>query len=112
MLAAKPDDWPQNFRENYERLSPDGPSHWPLVLKRIQAMWAVEPNYTDEQMAGIKAPTLVIAGDNDVITPEHSVAMFRAIPNAQLCVLPGAGHGVMPNETIPTFLKEPATGEP
>ena len=96
LLTVEPGDWPQDFRENYERLSPDGPSHWPIFLERLQAMWAVEPNYTDEQMTSIKAPTLVIAGDQDVITPEHSVALFRALPDAQLCVLPNAGHGALP----------------
>ena len=33
------------------------------------------------------------------------------IPGAQLCVVPHAGHGVMPKETILTFLREGATGE-
>ena len=37
--------------------------------------------------------------------------MFRMIPGAQLCVVPHAGHGVMPKETILTFLREGATGE-
>lgn len=48
----------------------------------------------------------------DVITPEHSVALFRAIPEAQLCILPDTGHGALPNDVILTFLKEPETGEP
>ena len=112
LRTVKPDEWPREFREDYERLSPDGPSHWPVVLERILAMWAVEPNYADEQMASIKAPTLVIVGDQDAITPEHSVALFRAIPDAQLCVLPNTGHGALPQETIMTFLKEPDPSEP
>ena len=58
-------------------------------------MWTHEPDYTDAQMATITAPTLVIAGDRDVITPEHSVAMFSAIPGAQLCIVPNEGHGAM-----------------
>ena len=107
LLAVKPGDWPHELREDYERLSPDGPSHWPAFLERLQSMWAVEPNYTDEQMRSVKAPTLVIAGDQDIITPEHSVALFRAIPDAQLCVLPNAGHGALPIEAILTFLQEP-----
>ena len=72
-------------------------------------MWAVEPDYTDEQMACITAPTLVIVGDRDVITVEHSVAMFRAIPDAELCVVPHAGHGAMAREAVLTFLHEPVT---
>jgi hypothetical protein len=50
-------------------------------------------------------------GDGDIVTPEHAVEMFRAIPGAQLCVVPQAGHEVMPKETILTFLQEAAAGE-
>jgi pimeloyl-ACP methyl ester carboxylesterase len=110
LLTVTPDKWPQAFREEYERLSPDGPGHWPVVLPRIQRMWTVEPDFTDGQMASIKAPTLVIVGDRDVITPEHAVAMFRAIPAAQLCVVPNEGHGAIARETVLTFLQAPAAG--
>jgi pimeloyl-ACP methyl ester carboxylesterase len=40
------------------------------------------------------------------VTPEHAVEMFRAIPGAQLCVVPNARHGTLPTETILTFLQE------
>ncbi len=107
LVTVKPEDFAPEFREIYERLSPDGPSHWPVVLERIQRMWAVEPDYTLEQMASVKAPTLVIVGDRDLVTAEHAVEMFRAISEAQLCVLPYAGHGVVPEETILKFFNEP-----
>jgi len=100
----KPADLPVS--EAYARLSPDGPDHWPIVLERLQRMWPVEPNFTREEMQGIKAPTLIIIGDGDIVTPEHAVEMFRAISGAQLCVVPHAGHGVMPKETILAFLNE------
>ena len=70
-------------------------------------MWTVEPNFTRDQLAGIRAETLVIAGDQDQIEPEHTVALFRSIPHAQLCVVPNEGHGVLPQETVLTFLAEP-----
>jgi pimeloyl-ACP methyl ester carboxylesterase len=106
LLTVKPEDWPANFRENYEQLSPDGPSHWPVLLARLQRMWSVEPSYTLEQMAEIKAPTMIISGDRDIISPEHSVEMFRAIPNSQLCIVPAAEHGVLAKETVMTFLTD------
>lgn len=95
-----------SISEAYARLSPDGPGHWPVVLTRLKQMWAVEPSYTPEQLQSIKAPTLIIVGDSDIVTPEHAVAMFRSIPSAQLCVVPGAGHGVMPHDTILMFVQE------
>jgi pimeloyl-ACP methyl ester carboxylesterase len=39
-------------------------------------------------------------------SPEHAVEMFRAIPGARLCVIPNAGHGAMPEETVLAFLQE------
>jgi len=104
----KPADLPVS--DAYARLSPDGPDHWPIVLGRLQRMWPVEPNFTREEMQSIKAPTLIIIGDGDIVTPEHAVEMFRTIPNAQLCVVPHAGHGVMPKEAILAFLNEVPTG--
>ena len=88
------------------RLSPDGVDHWPVFLGRLQRMWTVEPNFTREEMQGIKAPTLIIVGDSDIVTPDHAVEMIRAIPDARLCVVPHAGHGAMPKEAILTFLQE------
>ena len=41
----------------------------------------------------IQAPTLIIGGDRDPFFGlEHPVAAFRGIKNAELCILPGAGH--------------------
>ena len=108
MTTAKPDDWPKEIRDVYERLSPDGRDHWPIFFDRLKAMWRVEPSYTTDQLAGIKAPTLVMAGDHDAITLDHTVALFRAIPKAQLGVLPNTGHGgPLPQEMITTFLMQP-----
>ena len=73
-------------------------------------MWIAEPNFTREDMQRIKAPILIIIGDGDIVTPEHAIEMFRTIPGAQLCVVPHAGHGVMPKEMILTFLTEAPTG--
>lgn len=92
----------------YAELSPDGPEHWPVFLGRMKAMWATEPDFTDEELRTIQAPTLVIIGDRDIVTPEHAVELFRAIPGAQLCVVPNAGHGVMPAQTVLAFLAEGA----
>ena len=95
----------------YARLAPDGAEHWPILLRRLKPMWVAEPSFTREQLQCIVAPTLIIVGDGDIVTPEHAVEMFRTIPAAQLCVVPHSGHRVMPKETILTFLHEGATGE-
>jgi len=49
-------------------------------------------DWKDEDLASIKNHSLIIAGDKDVVTPEHAVKMSQIIPNAQLVILPGT-HG-------------------
>jgi pimeloyl-ACP methyl ester carboxylesterase len=60
-------------------------------------------DWSPEAIASIKAPTLLIAGDSDIVRPEHVVELFRllgggvpgdnvGLPNAQLAVLPGTTH--------------------
>ena len=34
-----------------------------------------------EEVAGLAAPTLVLLGDQDMITPEHAAALVRTIPS-------------------------------
>jgi pimeloyl-ACP methyl ester carboxylesterase len=44
-------------------------------------------------LATISVPTLIICGDEDTLTPvKESEAMRSGIPDAQLAVIPGAGH--------------------
>jgi pimeloyl-ACP methyl ester carboxylesterase len=102
--AFNPDTEPAS--DLYARLSPDGADHWPALLRRLQPMWSAEPAFSDLQLQGIQARTLLVFGDGDIVTPEHAVEMFRAIPDAQLCVVPNAGHGAMPAETVLAFLRE------
>jgi pimeloyl-ACP methyl ester carboxylesterase len=49
-------------------------------------------DFSDEQIKSIKAPVLLINGDQDVATAEHIVAMSKLIPNCKLAIIPG-GHG-------------------
>jgi 3-oxoadipate enol-lactonase len=44
-------------------------------------------------LAALRVPTLVLVGEEDTLTPpSESEAMARAIPGADLAVIPGAGH--------------------
>jgi len=53
---------------------------------------AVRPDRTAE-LARITVPTLVLVGADDVITPpDESRKMADALPNAELVVIPNAGH--------------------
>jgi pimeloyl-ACP methyl ester carboxylesterase len=78
-------------RDFYKRLAPD-PDHWPAFYRKVLAMWASEPHYTVEQLATIKAPTLVMAGEFDSIKREHTDALAKNIPGAEEAIVAGASH--------------------
>jgi pimeloyl-ACP methyl ester carboxylesterase len=82
------------FRGLYEMHSPNGPEHWPVVFGKFVEMTQREPHIPVGELARISAPTLVVVGDDDMVSIEHTVALFRTIPNSELAVVPGASHAV------------------
>jgi 3-oxoadipate enol-lactonase len=75
-----------------------GPEAWQDVVHRAAHLSREDPDahsLTEEDLAGIQAPTLVVAGDRDPIVPvEEALAMYRAIPEADLWIIPHASHVV------------------
>ncbi|MDI3408288.1 alpha/beta fold hydrolase [Streptomyces cavernicola] len=82
------------FREMYEAVSPDGAEHWPVVAAKLIDMFRTQPTVSTEDLARIEAATLVLVGDDDLVTLEHTIALYRAIPDSELAVVPGASHAV------------------
>lgn len=82
----------QPFRAIYEAVSPDGPEHWPVVFSKLISLWQTEPRIPLTDLGSIRARTLVMMSDDDLVTFEHAVAMYRAIPDAELAVVPGTSH--------------------
>lgn len=80
------------LREAYAAASPDGPDHWPVVVAKAREMWLAPVGLEPADLARIAAPTLLIAGDRDLVRPEHEVELLHAIRSAQLLILPGTGH--------------------
>ncbi|OUO91990.1 alpha/beta hydrolase [Gordonibacter sp. An230] len=48
-----------------------------------------DPNVAPEELAVLTAPTLVIAGENDMIREDHTRLIAESIPNARLALVPG-----------------------
>ena len=63
------------LRMAYEAVSPDGPRHWPVVFAKFLEMASTQPTISLEQLGTINAPTLVLAGDDDMIRLEHTAAL-------------------------------------
>ena len=82
----------ESLRREYGRRSPDGPAHFDVVFDKVLHLWRTEPNMPLADLGAVAVPTLVLQGDDDIVTLEHGVGMARAIPDAQLAVIPGASH--------------------
>ena len=54
-----------------------------------------EPHITLAQLHTIKAPSLIICGDHDLISITHTVVIYQNIPHANLWVVPNSGHGTL-----------------
>jgi pimeloyl-ACP methyl ester carboxylesterase len=76
-------------RESYKRVAPD-PDYWPKLWNKVSSIqWN---GFSNEELASIKAPVLIALGDHDFVRLEHAVETFKVIPNAELAVIPDAGH--------------------
>lgn len=51
-----------------------------------------EPHIPAAALGAIQAPTLILAGDHDIIRDEHTVEIFHRLPNSQLAIFPNATH--------------------
>jgi pimeloyl-ACP methyl ester carboxylesterase len=76
----------------YGEVSPDGPEHFLVLLRKVMQMVTTSPTLTTDDLERITHRTLVMAGDDDMITLEHTVALYRALRDSELAVIPGASH--------------------
>ena len=87
------------FAVEFARDSPDGVEHAAAVVEKSLALVKSEPNLSEDELRTIATPILVMSGDDDVARLDHTVALYEALPEAQLAVIPGASHGVLKEQT-------------
>jgi pimeloyl-ACP methyl ester carboxylesterase len=90
------------FEAEYRALAPN-PDGFPELARKLIAL-EHEPMAWGRDVPGISAPVLIITGDADVATLEHSVSLFRLLgggvmgdmgqplPASRLAVLPATSH--------------------
>ena len=94
--AIDPTNEPPPFLEDsYAELTPDGASHYRVVVDKLSRMHQIEPTLTADDLAAIPCRTLVMIADDDEVRLEHAIAQYRALPNAELAVIPGTSHGLL-----------------
>lgn len=65
-----------------------------MAVAKFTQMVTTQPAIADEQLGDIRASTLVVVGDDDLIALDHTATLYRAIPNSELAVVPGTSHFV------------------
>jgi pimeloyl-ACP methyl ester carboxylesterase len=111
------------FAEEFARLAPD-PAAWPQTVERVKEWDANFVPTPPEVIRGIAAPALLVAGDADIVRPEHTAELYGLLgggmadargnlPQSRMCVVPGASHVSVVSRTdvllpvIPPFLDAP-----
>ena len=78
----------QSYEEACSSSEPDAPYKAALLELMIN-----EPHIDPAELSALTMPTLVIAGDQDIVAFEHTLLIAASIPNARLSIVPG-GHDV------------------
>ena len=112
------------WHAEYMQIAPHPEDFNTLFAKKTQMDQGIK-DIPAETIRAIKAPTLLIIGDSDLVRPEHAVEMFRllgggvfgdmppGLPPSQLAILPGASHVTVMQHAdlllsiIPAFLDAP-----
>jgi len=96
-----------------ERIAKSDPSKPWHAIKQQLLLCLEQPNIPTFALADVQVPTLVMAGDRDIIRDDHTLEIFHALPKAQLCIFPGATHGIPVedpqrfNQVVDTFFEKP-----
>ena len=91
MQQADINKLPKVLEQEFLKINPDFSKLLNMFNKDRERML----NFTDwkeEILSSIKAPSLILSGDKDVVLAEHAVAMSKLISNSRLMILP-SDHG-------------------
>ncbi len=115
------------WQQEYAHIAPD-PDHWAALVNKTKALDLSIPDLSEDTVRSIKAPTLLIFGDSDIVLLEHMIALFRllgggvpvdasGLSRSQLAILPGTTHTGLVERAdlllsiIPAFLDAPMPAE-
>ncbi len=92
---AKLDDMPAELKKAYLATAPHPEQLPSFFAKSVQRMREFK-GWTPAQIQSIRAPTLLLLGDRDIVRVEHAAQMQHLLPDARLAVLPATDHMAMP----------------
>jgi pimeloyl-ACP methyl ester carboxylesterase len=82
------DMMPQQLQAAFLKVTPDKKGLQNMFERDVARMKNFE-DMPDDKLRSIKAETLIMVNDQDVMPCEHAVKMTRLIPGARLIILPG-----------------------
>ena len=80
------------FEDIYRALTTDSLGN-AIVPAPLHKMMLTEPHITPAELGTIACPTLVVAGEHDLILEEQTRLIARSIPHGSLLILRGEDHG-------------------
>ncbi|GAA4529971.1 alpha/beta fold hydrolase [Nonomuraea ferruginea] len=86
---------PPPLVEAYAEVSPDGADHLPVVVAKIVRAVAEDRGLKPADLGAVTCPALVMAADDDIVTLEHTVELYRSLPDGYLTVVPGTSHTLL-----------------
>ena len=86
------DDMMRRYNEYKDSIfnNPERRNDW-----KVFKLDVFHPSYSFDDLKAIRCPSLIIAGDNDVIAIEHTVGIFQHIPGARLWIVPNSSHATL-----------------
>lgn len=81
----------QMHKKNIEKLETKAEAKNTFDYKLLKQL-VYYPQLKFDDLKTITSPTLIMAGDHDLIQDMHTVKIFQAIPNANLAIFPGETH--------------------
>jgi pimeloyl-ACP methyl ester carboxylesterase len=97
-LKAPDSPWPgldelvRFLGPGYGEVSPDGQAHFPVVASKIVTMLTGAPALAQADLGGVGRRTLLMAGDEDAVPLDDTLALYDGIPGAELAIVPGTSH--------------------
>jgi pimeloyl-ACP methyl ester carboxylesterase len=88
--------------------------HFRVVVEKVTAMEQSEPNLAQSELSQVKSRTLLMFGDDDLVTVEHMNDTYEGISDSELAIVPGTSHFLLQEqpELCNQLLNEFLTTEP
>ncbi len=93
-IAARDPEWARELTQLHDVNRYAG--YWKDLMRRTALEIARAPDYSADDLARVRVPTLIIQGEEDAVNApgHHAEFMHAHLPNSQLWLAPNTGHSV------------------